>query len=309
MLMDNKKSNLSISSNKNSMAEKKITGKEKEDKENIKESENIKEKKNTNKFENMNNKKNTNKFKNIKNSEKVKKYKNINEIGDIKKKKNNKDINEFESIKEFYKKYVVIGFFVVGILGTLFHFVNNDWSGQMWFVGLFVPVNESTWEHMKLLFVPMLIYIMLGNLYIKRQEFMQSKKYKEKNRSNNIKINRDIYGYNLEIVNDRQDKNNELHQIGYTGLFGNIFGTWSIPFLFYGYKGILGFEIAWVDISTFFVAVLIAFAVQYHVLIYSYKKQTQNCGKTVLIVNLAQLFVFVLLTYHPLNLGIFISPV
>ena len=68
-------------------------------------------------------------------------------------------------------------------------------------------------------------------------------------------------------------------------------------------------EIAWVDISTFFVAVLIAFAVQYHVLIYSYKKQTQNCGKTVLIVNLAQLFVFVLLTYHPLNLGIFISPV
>ena len=31
MLMDNKKSNLSISSNKNSMAEKKITGKEKED--------------------------------------------------------------------------------------------------------------------------------------------------------------------------------------------------------------------------------------------------------------------------------------
>ena len=308
MLMDNKKSNLSISSNKNSMAEKKITGKEKEDKENIKESENIKEKKNTNKFENMNNKKNTNKFKNIKNSEKVKKYKNINEIGDIKKKKNNKDINEFENIKKFYKSYVVIGFFVVGILGTLFHFV-YDWSGQMWFVGLFVPVNESTWEHMKLLFVPMLIYIMLGNLYIKRQEFMQSKKYKEKNRSNNIKINRDIYGYNAEIVNDRQDKNNELHQIGYTGLFGNIFGTWSIPFLFYGYKGILGFEIAWVDISTFFVAVLIAFAVQYHVLIYSYKKQTQNCGKTVLIVNLAQLFVFVLLTYHPLSLVIFLSQV
>ena len=63
MLMDNKKSNFSISSNKNSMTEKKITGKEKEDKENIKESENIKEKKNTNKFENMNNKKNTNKFK------------------------------------------------------------------------------------------------------------------------------------------------------------------------------------------------------------------------------------------------------
>ena len=298
MLMDNKKSNFSISSNKNSMTGEKITGEEMEGKKNIKEnknknikkSENIKEKRYIKEFGNIKEKKNTNKF------------------GNIKEKKNNKDINEFESIKEFYKKYVVIGFFVVGILGTLFHFV-YDWSGQMWFVGLFVPVNESTWEHMKLLFVPMLIYIMLGNLYIKRQEFIQSKKYKEKNRSNNIKINRDIYGYNAEIVNDVQEKNNELQGIVYTGLFGNIFGTWSIPFLFYGYKGILGFEIAWVDISTFFVAVLIAFAVQYHVLIYSYKKQTQNCGKTVLIVNLAQLFVFVLLTYHPLNLGIFISPV
>ena len=39
MLMDNKKSNLSISSNKNSMAGEKITGKEKEDRENIKERE------------------------------------------------------------------------------------------------------------------------------------------------------------------------------------------------------------------------------------------------------------------------------
>ena len=233
MLMDNKKSNLSISSNKNSMAGENITGEEMENKNNIKE----------------------NKNKNIKESENIKEKRYIKEFESTKEKKNNKDINEFESIKEFYKKYVVIGFFVVGILGTLFHFV-YDWSGQMWFVGLFVPVNESTWEHMKLLFVPMLIYIMLGNLYIKRQEFMQSKKYKEKNRSDNIKINRDIYGYNAEIVNDRQDKNNELHQIGYTGLFGNIFGTWSIPFLFYGYKGILGFEIAWVDISTFFVAVL-----------------------------------------------------
>ena len=256
MLMDNKKSNLSISSNKNSMAGENITGEEMENKNNIKE----------------------NKNKNIKESENIKEKRYIKEFESTKEKKNNKDINEFESIKEFYKKYVVIGFFVVGILGTLFHFV-YDWSGQMWFVGLFVPVNESTWEHMKLLFVPMLIYIMLGNLYIKRQEFMQSKKYKEKNRSNNIKINRDIYGYDAEIVNDRQDKNNELHQIEYTGLFGNIFGTWSIPFLFYGYKGILGFEIAWVDISTFFVAVLIAFAVQYHVLIYSYKKPDTKLWK------------------------------
>ncbi len=195
-------------------------------------------------------------------------------------------------IRKFYKKYVIIGFFIVGMLGTLFHFV-YDWSGQVWFVGLFVPVNESTWEHMKLLFIPMLLYITICFWFV-RKKFDQ-----------NYISNKNGKG----IIDNKKEKSDELSKIIYTGLFVNIVGTWSIPFLFYGYMGILGFEVAWIDISTFFIAVFIAFALQYHVLINSYKKQTVNCGKTVLIVNLIQLFAFVLLTYRPLNLGIFISPV
>lgn len=195
-------------------------------------------------------------------------------------------------IRKFYKKYVIVGFFIVGILGTLFHFV-YDWSGQAWFVGLFVPVNESTWEHMKLLFIPMLLYITICFWFVRKkidQNYISSKNGKG-------------------IIDNKKEKSDELSKIIYTGLFVNIVGTWSIPFLFYGYMGILGFEVAWIDISTFFIAVFIVFALQYHVLINSYKKQTVNCGKTVLIVNLIQLFAFVLLTYRPLNLGIFISPV
>lgn len=195
-------------------------------------------------------------------------------------------------IRKFYKKYVIIGFFIVGMLGTLFHFV-YDWSGQVWFVELFVPVNESTWEHMKLLFIPMLLYITICFWFVRKkidQNYISNKNGKG-------------------IIDNKKEKSDELSKIIYTGLFVNIVGTWSIPFLFYGYMGILGFEVAWIDISTFFIAVFIAFALQYHVLINSYKKQTVNCGKTVLIVNLIQLFAFVLLTYRPLNLGIFISPV
>lgn len=194
--------------------------------------------------------------------------------------------------RKFYKKYVIVGFFIVGILGTLFHFV-YDWSGQAWFVGLFVPVNESTWEHMKLLFIPMLLYITICFWFVRKkidENYISSKNGKG-------------------IIDNKKEKSDELSKIIYTGLFVNIVGTWSIPFLFYGYMGILGFEVAWIDISTFFIAVFIAFALQYHVLINSYRKQTVNCGKTVLIVNLIQLFAFVLLTYRPLNLGIFISPV
>lgn len=70
--------------------------------------------------------------------------------------------------KKFYKRYIVTGFLFVGILGTLFHFV-YDWCRQARLIGLFVPVNESTWEHMKLLFIPMLIYIAICFQYVKKK--------------------------------------------------------------------------------------------------------------------------------------------
>ena len=202
--------------------------------------------------------------------------------------------------KKFYKRYIVTGFLFVGILGTLFHFV-YDWCRLARLIGLFVPVNESTWEHMKLLFIPMLIYIAICFQYVKKK--VGCKYVSDKNSMK-------IFSKDSKIsVNVKNEKNNEICKIIYTGLIGNIVGTWSIPFLFYGYKGILGFEVAWIDISTFFIAVFIAFGLQYHILINSHKKQTMNCGKILLIVNLIQFIAFVLLTYHPLGFGIFVSPV
>lgn len=62
------------------------------------------------------------------------------------------------------KNYTITGIIFVSVLGTLSHFLYK-WSGNNFFVGLFVPVNESIWEHMKLLFFPMLIYsIFIGKL-------------------------------------------------------------------------------------------------------------------------------------------------
>lgn len=51
------------------------------------------------------------------------------------------------------KRITVINIIVVSILGTLLHF-SYDFSGQNYFVGLFSAVNESIWEHQKLLFFP-----------------------------------------------------------------------------------------------------------------------------------------------------------
>ncbi len=56
------------------------------------------------------------------------------------------------------KNYIRWGAILVAFLGTVFHFIYN-WLGENPIAGLFVPVNESTWEHMKLFFFPMLIFL------------------------------------------------------------------------------------------------------------------------------------------------------
>lgn len=55
------------------------------------------------------------------------------------------------------KNTQIAGFIFTVVIGTLLHFV-YDWSDENPIAGLFGAVNESTWEHLKLLFVPMLIF-------------------------------------------------------------------------------------------------------------------------------------------------------
>lgn len=55
----------------------------------------------------------------------------------------------------------IIAFFVIGIAGTLGHFVYK-WSGNFKLLGYIFPVSESTWEHLKLLFFPAIIYFIIS---------------------------------------------------------------------------------------------------------------------------------------------------
>ncbi|MEI3362382.1 MAG: DUF6512 family protein [Oscillospiraceae bacterium] len=49
------------------------------------------------------------------------------------------------------------GFLFTGALGVLLHFL-YEWSGGNTLAAAFSAVNESTWEHMKLLFFPMFVF-------------------------------------------------------------------------------------------------------------------------------------------------------
>ncbi len=120
------------------------------------------------------------------------------------------------------KKYTLFGVFFVLITGTLFHFL-YDWTNQNSFIGLIAPVNESIWEHMKLVFFPMLLY--------------------------------------SPILSQKLKENHPC--IISAIAFGILLGTFLIPILFYTYTSILGKNIFLFDLATFILSTIIAFIAIY----------------------------------------------
>lgn len=76
----------------------------------------------------------------------------------------------FQSIKRNpYLKSTLWGILFVFVFGTLSHFLYT-WFGQHPILGLFVSVNESTWEHMKLFFFPMLLFCIIEFIILDRRD-------------------------------------------------------------------------------------------------------------------------------------------
>ncbi len=120
------------------------------------------------------------------------------------------------------KRSVIIGILFVMITGSLAHFLYH-WSGEHSIVGLFTPVNESIWEHMKLLFFPMLLYSLFMMVIWKEQ-----------------------YPCIVSSL-----------------CFGIVVGTLLIPFFYYTYSSLLGRDLFLFDISLFVISILISFWLSY----------------------------------------------
>lgn len=120
------------------------------------------------------------------------------------------------------KSYTIIGTIFVILLGTLSHFF-FEWSNNNFLVGFFSPVNESIWEHMKLIFFPMLLYVLIVMPNLKKT----------------------------------------YPCISSASLSGILLGTLLIPVIFYTYTGILGQNFLVLDIITFLLSVVAAFYTVY----------------------------------------------
>ena len=63
----------------------------------------------------------------------------------------------------------LLGFSVTSLGGTVLHFLYEWLGGAIW-VAPFSGVNESTWEHMKLLFWPMFLFAIVQSFFFSDRE-------------------------------------------------------------------------------------------------------------------------------------------
>lgn len=60
---------------------------------------------------------------------------------------------------------MVLGGIFTALSGTLMHFA-YEYSDQNPLVGMFAPVSESTWEHMKMVFFPAFFIVFWDGLFL-----------------------------------------------------------------------------------------------------------------------------------------------
>lgn len=142
---------------------------------------------------------------------------------------NNMNICVF-SFKKSDKKSILISQIISTIftiiLGTILHFT-YQWSDKNLIVGSFSAVNESTWEHLKLLFFPMLITTIIGYFYLRKNipNFLCAK------------------------------------------AIGIITAIVSTIVIFYTYTGILGTNFAFLNILTFIISAILGEYISYKIML------------------------------------------
>jgi len=69
-------------------------------------------------------------------------------------------------MKQFNSYWQAAGFGLTTLAGTILHFL-YDWTGNSILIAPFSGINESTWEHMKLLCWPLFLFALIQSLFYK----------------------------------------------------------------------------------------------------------------------------------------------
>ncbi|TYQ14859.1 UNVERIFIED_CONTAM: hypothetical protein Cloal_1247 [Acetivibrio alkalicellulosi] len=148
-------------------------------------------------------------------------------------------------------KWFICGSVFIIVIGSMLHFT-YDISGKNAIVGVFSAVNESTWEHLKLLFWPAYVFLIIEYLFIGKE------------------YNNYFAGKAVSFI----------------------VGMFLIISLFYTYTGILGKNFLIADISIFVISVIISQYIGYRIMSWTFFiGKIGNIGSLIAIMLLVVLFI------------------
>ena len=163
------------------------------------------------------------------------------------------------------KKWQIIVTIICLILGTNLHFT-YEMSNYNPIVGLFSAVNESVWEHLKLLAFPMMLMALIGVMTVKKQS-----------------------------------KNYWLSQV-----VGIVTAISFVIIFFYTYTGIIGKNIAVLDIGSFIIGIILGEYVTFK--IFKIENQFKAEIPSIILIILI-LMLFIVFTFYPPIIPLFEDPI
>ena len=161
----------------------------------------------------------------------------------------------------------IIAFIVIGLIGTLGHFL-YEWTDNNRIIGYFFSVNESTWEHLKLIFFPTVIYSI------------------------------------FEYVTLKEKPDNYVPAV----VISLICGMTAIVVLYYTYRGILGYNVDFINIAIYYISLILSLNKKEKII--REKSFSLNLMFWIFLVfGLIIALAFIFWTYNPPYLGIFTPPI
>ena len=142
-----------------------------------------------------------------------------------------------------YKKIILLSIPILFVIGSLFHMI-YEWSGENLLIGFIAPINESIWEHTKLVLIPTFVYYLV--VYILKKK--------------NLNKNKWFTSCLLAVVSS----------------------IIAIPFIFYFYTGAFGVESLIFDIIILLIAITIGSLLAIH--FYKYAKKSLPAIVSILVI-------------------------
>ncbi|MEL4105311.1 DUF6512 family protein [Oscillospiraceae bacterium WX1] len=165
--------------------------------------------------------------------------------------------------------WMLLGIPILFIAASPLHFV-FEWTGGNVFTGLFAPVNESVWEHLKLTFWPLLVWWIIGYLLFHKAGNWSFKSF---------------------VV---------------TGALAEFTCALFIVAFFYTYTGALGIESLILDIISLLLGLVVGILTAVH--IYRFKRPGSIAALIATLALFVMAAAFLYFTFYPPHLPIFMDP-